>query len=89
MRKIVLMCLAFAIAGGCSISGTSYGHEGEIALPVIEPPPMNSCEKTETEEIKNSASVNGYDNVQIFDKNGDRKVKILLKQPNVPLGSQQ
>ena len=38
-------------------------------------------------EIKEQ--VNHYDNVPIFNQNGNRKVNIILKQPSAKLGTQQ
>ena len=41
-------------------------------------------------EFKDAVKVNNYDNVQIFNKDNNRKVNIMLKQPNATtLGTQQ
>lgn len=89
MKKILLTCLVLGLTISGTMAEVSFGVDKESVLPVIEPPPVNSCEQTEIKEIKDSAKINSYDNVPIFNKDKDRKVNIMLKQPSASLGSQQ
>ena len=88
MKKFLLICFVLGVTNISSIGAVCFGVEQrESILPEITPPPMNSCEKQEKLEIKNT--VNHYDNVPIFNQNGNRKVNIILKQPSAKLGTQQ
>ena len=90
MKKLLLICLMLGLSNGSSIGAVSFAVERESVLPVIEPPPLNSCEQTQKVEFKDAVKVNNYDNVQIFNKDNNRKVNIMLKQPNATtLGTQQ
>lgn len=87
MKKIFLTFFVLGLTISSTMAGMSVGVDNEKKLPVIEPPPMNYCEQKEIKDIKDSAKINSYDNTPIFNK--DKKVNIMLKQPNAYLGTQQ
>lgn len=91
-NKILLGLLVIGLAVVPAYADLNVGVEqpiNSIELQPVEPPSMSSCEKQEITEIKDSAKVNHYDNVPIFEKNKDRKINIILKQPSASLGTQQ
>lgn len=87
MKKFLLTCFVLSLTTVSAMAEISVGVNTENTLPVIEPPPMNSCEQREIKDIKDSAKINNYDNTPILNK--DKKVNIMLKQPSVYLGTQQ
>lgn len=89
MKKLLLTCFVLILSTVSAIAEVSVGVNQENVLPVIEPPPMNSCEQREMTEIKDSVKINTYDNVPIFNQNKGKKINVMLKQPSASLGSQQ
>lgn len=87
MKNILLTLFVLTLTTISVMAEVSVGVAKENTLPVIEPPPMNYCEQREIKDIKDSSKINSYDNTPIFNK--DKKVNIMLKQPNAYLGTQQ
>lgn len=91
-NKILLGLLVIGLAVVPAYADLNVGVEqpiNSIELRPVEPPSMNSCEKQEMSEIKDSVKINNYDNIPVFEKNKDRKINIILKQPSASLGTQQ
>lgn len=85
MKKILLICFVLGLGTVSAMAELSIGVDKDGGLPPFEPVQMNSCKKIEEKEIRDSAKINNYDNAPIF-KTDDKKINVLLKQPNVYLG---
>lgn len=88
MKKILLTCFVLGLSSIGAMAELNVSVDKDSVLPTIEPIQMNSCQQKEVKDIKNSTKINNYDNAPIF-KTGDKKINVLLKQPDAYLGTQQ